>query len=100
MALDVLPATRSPRPLTRLSYVGRDGAAVSGVAAFARAVQHLHLGWASVGWLLKVPGLDRFVQLVVDAVGGGPLADPIGGTAGRPANGEVSGPQAGRAHPP
>ncbi len=31
-----------------------------------------------LAWLLLLPGLGRFVQLVVDAVGGGPLAEPLG----------------------
>lgn len=85
VALEVRSAAEAARPLTRLTYVGPDGLAESGVAAFARAVQHLHLAWAFMGWLLALPGLARFVQLVVDAVGGGPLAEPIGGAARRPA---------------
>lgn len=78
-------AAESPLPLTRLTYVGPDGLAVSGVAAFARAVQHLHLAWAFLGWLLDAPGVARSVQLVFDGVGGGPLAEPVGGAAGRAA---------------
>ena len=85
VALDVRPATEAPHPLTRLAYVGPDGFEASGVAAFARALQHLHLGWASVGWLLDLPGVTGCVQLVVDAVGGGPLAEPVGGTTARAA---------------
>ena len=85
VALQVRSAAESPRPLTRLTYVGADGLAVSGVAAFARAVQHLHLAWAFLGWLLDVPGVARFVQLVFDGVGGGPLAESVGGAAGRAA---------------
>ena len=63
--------------------------AVAGVAALGRAVQHLHLGWAYVGWLVRVPGVAPFLQVVVDAVGGGPLAEPIGGPAGRSAGERV-----------
>ena len=77
VALDVRPATVAPRPLTRLGYFGPDGHEASGVAAFARALEHIHLGWAMVAWVLLLPGLGRFVQLVVDGVGGAPLAEPI-----------------------
>ncbi|MGI8808282.1 MAG: methyltransferase family protein [Acidimicrobiales bacterium] len=84
VALEIRSAAESPRPLTRLTYVGPDGLVESGVAAFGRALQHLHLAWALLGWLLLLPGLNRFVQLVVDAVGGGPLAEPLGGPAARP----------------
>lgn len=76
--LEVRPAAESPEPLVRLSYVGRDGLRASGVAAFARALEHLHLGWALLAWLLLLPGVGWFVQVVVDAVGGGPLAHPVG----------------------
>ena len=78
VALEIRPATVAPRPLTRLGYFGPDGHEATGVAAFARALEHIHLGWAIVAWLLLLPGLGRFVQLVVDAVGGAPLAKPIG----------------------
>ena len=89
VALEVRSAAESPRPLTRLTYVGADGVAVAGVAALGRAVQHLHLGWAYVGWLVTVPGVAPFLQVVVDAVGGGPLAEPIGGPTGRSAGERV-----------
>lgn len=83
--LDIRPATDSPWPLRRLTYVGADGLLASGVAGFARALGHVHLGWAFLGWVLLLPGLGRFVQLVVDAVGGGRLAEPIGGSVQRAA---------------
>ena len=77
VGLDIRSATDAPRPLVRLGYLGPDGHEASGVAAFARALEHLHLGWAALAWLLLLPGVGRFVQLVVDAVGGGPLAEPV-----------------------
>jgi protein-S-isoprenylcysteine O-methyltransferase Ste14 len=76
--LEIRPATESPRPLKRLGYAGAGGYEASGVAAFARALEHLHLGWALLAWFLLLPGIGRFVQLVVDAAGGGPLAVPVG----------------------
>lgn len=82
LGLEIRPATEAPRPLRRLGYFGPDGHQASGVGAFARALEHLHLGWAAVAWVLLLPGLGRFVQLVVDAAGGGPLAAPLpGGSA-------------------
>lgn len=77
--LDIRPATAAPTPVVRLTYIGPDGDEATGVAAFARALEHLHLAWAWLAWVLLLPGLGRFVQLVVDAMGGGPLAAPIGG---------------------
>ena len=42
------------------------------MAALARALEHLHLGWALVGCLLRLPVINPGAQLLVDAVGGGP----------------------------
>jgi protein-S-isoprenylcysteine O-methyltransferase Ste14 len=79
VGIEIRPAVAAPFPVVRLTYIGRDGYTSAGVAAFARALEHLHLGWAWLAWVLLLPGVGRFVQLVVDAVGGGPLADPVGG---------------------
>lgn len=81
VGLTIRPATEAPRPLTRLGYRAPDGHEASGVAAFARALEHLHVGWAMLAWLLLLPGVGWFVQLVVDAAGGGPLAEPVGRSA-------------------
>ena len=77
--LDIRPATAAPTPVVRLTYMGPDGDQAAGVAAFARALEHLNLAWAWLAWVLLLPGLALFVQLVIDAMGGGPLAAPIGG---------------------
>jgi hypothetical protein len=56
----------------RLTYVAADGHSEQGLAAFARALEHVHLGWALLAWVLRLPGVGRFAQLVADAVGAGP----------------------------
>jgi hypothetical protein len=50
------------------------------VAAVARGVEHVNLGWAVAGWILRVPLLDRLAQVIVDGLGGGPrrLSPPEG----------------------
>lgn len=77
--LNIRPATDAPTPVVRLTYIGSDGYQAAGVAAFARTLEHLNLAWAWLAWVLLLPGVTRFVQLVIDAMGGGPLAAPIGG---------------------
>lgn len=57
--------------LTRLTYEPAGyGRAETGVAAFARAIEHIHLGWALLGVMMRLPGLRPWLQLLVDAVGG------------------------------
>jgi protein-S-isoprenylcysteine O-methyltransferase Ste14 len=68
MAAEAYPGTAP----TRITYVAADGSVFAGVAALSRAVDHLNLAWAWVGWASRMPGVSQVVQLVVDAVGGGP----------------------------
>jgi protein-S-isoprenylcysteine O-methyltransferase Ste14 len=81
VGLDLLPAEAlQPRP-RRLIYVGTDGFVESGVRALARALEHVNLALAFAGWIIRLPVVGEFMQLVTDAVGGGPrelsrLSDP------------------------
>jgi hypothetical protein len=76
--LDVVPAELHPsRDLRRITYDPCDGSIdESGVAAIARALEHVHFGWAMVGWLMRLPGLVSVLQLLVDASGGEPRTIP------------------------
>jgi protein-S-isoprenylcysteine O-methyltransferase Ste14 len=65
------------RVLTRITYEPRDGTpAAEGVEAIARALEHLHLGWAFVGWTVRLPIVLPLVQLLVDASGGASRTSP------------------------
>jgi protein-S-isoprenylcysteine O-methyltransferase Ste14 len=65
----VLAPAHLHRPtLYRALYVGGEGHRESGVSAVARGLEHLHLGWAFVGWFLRLPGITQLAQLVVDAM--------------------------------
>jgi len=79
VGLDIRPATAATNPVVRLTYIGPAGDQAAGVAAFARTLEHLNLAWAWLAWVILLPGFARFVQVVIDAMGGGPLAAPIGG---------------------
>jgi protein-S-isoprenylcysteine O-methyltransferase Ste14 len=59
--------------IRRMRYEAVDGSyCVDGVRAMARALEHLHLGWALAGAFLRLPGVWWFVQVVMDASGLGP----------------------------
>ena len=71
--LALRPAEGFPGPSpTRITYLTDDGRVFSGVVALARALDHLNLAWAWVGWALRLPGVCQAAQLLVDAAGGGP----------------------------
>jgi protein-S-isoprenylcysteine O-methyltransferase Ste14 len=71
--LDIVPAEAHPtRALTRITYEDTDGYRAEGVAAIARALEHIHLLWALAGCALRLPGVEPFVQVLVDAAGGQP----------------------------
>lgn len=58
--------------ITRMRYVNA-GETAEGVRAFARALEHLHLGWAFVGMLLRLPGIASLSQVLLDVSGFGPM---------------------------
>jgi protein-S-isoprenylcysteine O-methyltransferase Ste14 len=74
VALGILPAEDHPsRTLTRITYDPGDGThELEGVAAVARALEHVHFGWAMLGMFMRLPGVVEVLQLIVDASGGGP----------------------------
>lgn len=70
IGLEVAAAENHPtRDLRRLTYEDGDFR-VEGVAAFARALEHINFAWAFVGWTLQLPVVCRFAQLVTDVSGG------------------------------
>ena len=73
--LVIIRAESHPSPLTRITYEPSDGSgAAHGVEAIARALEHVHLGWALVGCTLRLPGIRDTAQLLIDASGGEPRA--------------------------
>jgi protein-S-isoprenylcysteine O-methyltransferase Ste14 len=75
--LAVVAAETHPRRLTRITYEPGDGTpAATGVLAIARALEHVHLAWAMVGFALRLPVVHQLAQLLVDASGGEPRLTP------------------------
>jgi hypothetical protein len=76
VALEIVAAEDHPaRDLRRMTYEmegGRASSAEEGIAAFARALEHLNFGWAFAGFAMRLPLVCQFLQLLVDAAGGGP----------------------------
>lgn len=82
--LDFVEAQRHPaRDLWRLTYDPMDGSQESqGVAAFARALEHVNGLWAAAAWMLLCPGILTLSQWVIDGVGGEPQLCPREGVTG------------------
>ena len=58
--------------LKRMTYDPADGSPQEkGIAAFARALEHLHLVWALLGFAMRLPVICQALQLLVDSCGGG-----------------------------
>jgi len=76
--LAIVPAELHPSgSLTRITYDPGDGTRESsGVEAVDRALEHTHLGWALLGWLVRLPIICQFAQLLTDASGGQPRRIP------------------------
>ena len=76
--LDIVAAETHPsQALRRITYEPADGSrAASGIEAIARALEHIHLGWALIGFTLRLPIVLPIAQLVADASGAGPREIP------------------------
>ena len=72
--LMISPAEEEPDDpgLRRITYVAGSGRRYRGVAAVARALEHIHLGWALAGWVLALPGVVHVAQLISDVCAPGP----------------------------
>jgi hypothetical protein len=69
----VAAETHPSQALRRITYEPADGSrAASGIAAVARALEHIHLGWAFVGFALRLPIVNPLAQLLADASGAEP----------------------------
>lgn len=74
VGLVIVPAEAHPhRRLTRITYDPRDGGdEEDGVAAFARALEHVNLAFALLGMAMRLPGIGCVLRVVLDASGGAP----------------------------
>ena len=74
VGLSIDPASDYPgRVLERIAYDPGDGMPIAlGVAAVARALEHLSLGWALLGMMARLPVLVNVLQFLTDASGGEP----------------------------
>lgn len=72
--LTIVPAEKHPsRDLVRITYESSDGRMQEeGVAAIARTLEHVSLSWALLGAFIRLPLVGWGLQLITDAVGGGP----------------------------
>ena len=68
--LRIRAAEDHPGALRRLRWEHPHAPAEEGIAALARAVEQIHLGWAVLGWIVRLPGLVQLLGLLVDASGG------------------------------
>ena len=73
VGLDVRAAEEHPEQLRRIRYEqAAPPYSVDGVKAIGAVMTHLNLAWAVVGWVISTPVVAPFLQLLVDASGGGP----------------------------
>lgn len=68
--LRIAPAEEAgDQGLRRVTYLTSGGYREQGVAAIMRALGHVNLGWALVGWILLLPGIRMVAQLIADVFG-------------------------------
>jgi len=69
----VAAETHPSQALRRITYEPADGSrSASGIEAIARALEHIHLGWALAGFALRLPIVNPLVQLIAYSSGAEP----------------------------
>jgi protein-S-isoprenylcysteine O-methyltransferase Ste14 len=64
----VQPIEDHPMPAL-ITYDPGDGCSQEhGVVALARALEHINLAWALIGWMLRLPGIAWLAQCVADSL--------------------------------
>jgi len=76
--LEIVAAEDHPtRDLSRITYDPLDGSdPEEGICGFARGLEHINLGWALAGALLRLPGISHLIQILMDGSGLGPQLIP------------------------
>jgi hypothetical protein len=74
LGLQIIDAETLPAgSIQRMRYDPGDGSGtVDGIRAMGRALEHLDLGWALCGAVVRLPCVWQLVQLFMDAAGLGP----------------------------
>lgn len=60
------------RQVTYTDYLGNNHTSVT---AIAHALEHIHLGWACLGWFIRLPLINYVIQAIINAIGFDPLED-------------------------
>jgi len=67
--LEFIDANEHESKLESLRYENAEGAECSSVEALASCFEHINLAWASLGWLMRLPGIRHILQIIVDTMG-------------------------------
>jgi protein-S-isoprenylcysteine O-methyltransferase Ste14 len=75
VGLEIVPAEEHPqRDLNRMTYESHDASIQdSGIAALARALEHVNFGWALLGMAMRLPFINSLLQAIADVSGGEPV---------------------------
>jgi protein-S-isoprenylcysteine O-methyltransferase Ste14 len=69
VGLEIAPIRESPTGLARMTYDPSDGASLEfGIAALARALEHINLAFAYFAWMVRLPIIAILAQCVADAL--------------------------------
>jgi protein-S-isoprenylcysteine O-methyltransferase Ste14 len=73
VGLEIVAAEDHPRRnLQRMTYESQ-AVEDDGLAALARALEHVNFGWALLGMALRLPGVSALLQAILDVSGGEPM---------------------------
>jgi Phospholipid methyltransferase len=72
LGLTIAAAEESSGEMTRMTYRADGVGTETGLAAVGRSLEHVNFALAIGSWIVRLPLVRPLLQLVADAVGGGP----------------------------
>jgi len=61
--------------ILQVTYIDHNGLEFRSVNAIACALEHIHLGYATLGWFMRFPGLNNILQVIIDTMEFSPAED-------------------------
>ncbi len=67
--LEVIDSTKYPgKGILQVTYVDHEGRTYHSVNAIASAFEHINLAMATLGWFMRMPGINHLLQAIIDTM--------------------------------
>tara|TARA_B110000211_G_C14050693_1_gene541074 strand:+ start:507 stop:1784 length:1278 start_codon:yes stop_codon:yes gene_type:complete len=67
--LDIKSSSEFPKStILQVTYIDHNGIEFKSVSAIACCLEHINLAYATLAWFMRFPGINQFLQLIIDTM--------------------------------